>query len=705
VSTHEDVVPRLSAATRERAARAMDGEWGRALVDLPVSFDAMADWDTLSPNRRYARGVATIAEHAPIRILPDQPIVGAATLRDATWHCLPVRRGGKLPYYAVSHLTPDFEAILKLGYAGLRKQVQERLSRGGLEAAGRDFLESMLLCIEAAGVWHRRNLDLLAELIAGASGDARRNYKAVRATLLRVPEHPATTFREAVQSFWMAVCFQRCCGNWPGIGRVDQILGPYLEADLKSGRTTLDEAREMIAAFWINSCDWLGVGNDGRGEGQFFQNVVLAGIDADGREVANDVTHLVLDVASELHIAELPIAVRIGERTPDALLRRVARLIRAGNGTIAVYNEDLVIRALTRFGYPEREARRFANDGCWEVQIPGETCFGYEPFDLLLLLQEVLGIGSDGPIPEYPTFDALFAAFSARLQAFMEGFHSRADHYALNWQPTPLISLFVKDCIERARGYLDRGARYTVFAPHAGGVPDVGNSLFAIKRVVYDERRTSFADLVAGLRRNWDGSENLRQHLLGSLPRYGNDDSEADAMTKRVLDTFLGYAEAVHERDGVLRPAGVSTFERAVVWRKHRKATADGHREGDILATNFSPTPGTDAKGPTAVLRSVGAMDLERVPNGTAVELKLDPASVAGESGLDALVGLLRGFVAVGGMFLQMDVVSSETLREAQRHPEQYRNLAVRISGWSARFATLSAEYQDLLIQRTQQRT
>ncbi len=692
----------LSATTHDRAARALAGEWGSSLAELPISFDDVAGVEAMSPHEQYATGVALIAEHAPIRILPHQPIVGAATLKASTWHRLPIEHHGQ-SFWSTSHLTPGFEKVVTLGYRGLQDRIEERLARG-VDAEGEETLRAMLRCLDATRVWHARHLALLNRLIAESDGIERMDYAAIRDTLLCVPEYPATTFREAVQSLWSAFCFQRLCGNWPGIGRIDMILGPYLDRDLASGAITLDDAREWIAAFWINGCDWLGVGNDGRGEGEYFANIVLGGLDADGRQVDNTLTDMVLEVVSELHIAEMPISVRISERTTETRLRRIAELIRAGNGVIAVYNEDLVIHALVRFGYPEREARRFANDGCWEVQIPGETHFAYEPFDMLQLLQRVMGLADDGPLPDFPDFESFFAAFHTELAAHIAGFHQRADGFANKADPTPLIDLFVDDCIERARGYCHRGARYSVYAPHAGGVPDTANSLLAVKRLVYDEQRVSYPELAAALRENWESHEELRRHALTTTPRYGNDHPEADAMTRRVLEAFLREVESAPGRNGVLRPAGVSTFERAVVWREHRKATADGYRVGDILATNFSPTPGSDTLGPTAVLHSLGAMGLERVPNGCALELKLLPSGVAGEEGLAALVALLRGFLTLGGFFMQLDVVSSELLREAQRDPEKYPNLAVRISGWSARFNTLGEEFQELVIRRTEQK-
>jgi len=696
---------RLSEETLALARQALDGAWGRALIDLPLTLDDRPDLAELSPAMRRAFGIKLIAEQAPVRILPGERIVGATTLQACIKHVLPIYEDGKLAYPSISHLTPAFDDVLKVGYRGLRQQVEWRLARGRLDEAGEDLLRAIHLCLEAAEIWHRRYLEALDARIADSEGEMQRQYRQVRAGLARVPEDPPVTFHEAVQALWFAFAFQRLCGNWPGIGRIDEMLGPYLQRDLAEGRITLDEARELIAHFWIRGCDWIGAGGfqNGSGDAQYYQNIVLSGVDVDGNDLTNAVTGLVLDVVEELHISEFPIAVRISAHTPDWLLRRIADVQRLGGGIVAIYNEELIIRALVRFGYHEREARCFANDGCWEILIPGETKFSYHPIDLLLLLQEAMGLTDDGVSPDYPDFNSLYAVFRSRLAARVREFHAEADAFALGWPDEPLISLLIKDCIETGRSLHNRGARYTVCAPHAGGLADTGNSLLAVKKLVFDEKQISYPELVECVRANWEGHEELRRQVLHRLDRYGNDVAEADEMTKRVFDDFLALVSLVRERNGVLRPPGVSTFGREIGWRDQRTATPDGHLRGDILATNFSPSPGTDTEGPTAVIRSHCGMDLERLPNGTALELKIVPSSVEGETGIEALVGLMKTFLTLGGFFMHVDVVSSEMLREAQQHPEQHANLAVRVSGWSARFVTLSEEWQEMIIGRTEQ--
>lgn len=695
---------RLSESTHRLAEQALDGTWGRALVDAPLALDA-SECAGLSPDMQYALGVRRIAAEAPLRIVEGELLAGSATLALAPRHRFPLYLDGEARFDGTSHLTPGFDHVLKVGYRGVRAEIEERLAVGNLDEAGADFLRALQGCLEGAAIWHARYLEALDARLAESSGTVQRNYSAVRANLGNVPENPSTTFAEAVQALWFLFAFQRLCGNWPGIGRIDEMLGPYLRRDLDAGRITLDAARELLAHFWIKGCEWIGAqpGFGGSGDAQHYQNIVLAGIDVDGREVTCEVTYLVLDVVEELRVSDFPIAVRISSRTPPQLLRRIAEVQRLGGGIVAVYNEDLVIESLTGFGYDPREARRFANDGCWEVQIPGETCFLYHPFDMLRLLQEVLGVPEDGEPPDFTDFDALYSAFHRRLADEIAGIHERADRFALAGPPAPLVSLLERDCIAKARGYWNRGARYTVYAPHAGGVPDTANSLLAIKTIVYEQRAVSLPVMVRRLRENWAGHEEMRLRLRARHSWYGNDDWEADGMVRRVFDDYLALVGQVPSRCGVLRPPGVSTFGREIGWRSQRGATADGHLAEEILATNLSPSPGTDTRGPTAVIRSHCALDLRRLPNGTALELFMMPDTLQGEAGTTALVGLLRTFVELGGFFLHIDAVSPETLREAQQHPERHRRLAVRVSGWSARFVTLDSDWQEMIIHRTRQ--
>lgn len=689
---------RLSDGTRALAHRALAGEHGRSMEPARAQLSE-AD-RALPPDLRYARAVMLAAQTAPLRILAGERIVGSASLLEAARHTTPISGDP-----STSHTTIGFARGLREGYAGLRRRIEKRLAADDLSEAETTFLRSMSLCLDAAGVWHQRYMEALQTLADGSTGWERAAYLRTRGALARVPEEPPRTFHEAVQALWCMFAFQRLMGNWSGIGRIDEMLGPYLKADLAAGRTTLDDAREDLAHFWIKGCEWIGVPGAGGGSGdaQFYQNIVLAGVDSSGVEVTNEVTYLVLDIVEELHISDFPVAVRLNRRSPVRLLQRVAEVQRHGGGIVALYNEEKVIAGLQTMGYSIAEARSFANDGCWEAIIPGKTAFSYVPFDILAHLETAIGLRPGSSAVDYATFDDLYRAFTVSLRGHLERHHEIADQWCTSGPPTPLLSLLVEDCIERARGYFERGPRYTVLAPHAGGMADVANSLLAIKDLVYDQRSISLRRLVDMLRGNWAGHEPLRSRIARSFEWFGNDNEAADGMMRRVFDDYTTIAAETRSRNGVLRPAGLSTFGRQIEYAPQRSATASGAHAGEYLANNCSPSPGTDLHGPTAVLRSYCKLDFTRTPNGATLEMKIHPGSVKGEKGINAMTALMRTFVSLGGWYLHIDVMDSALLADAQAHPEKYPNLSVRIAGWSARFATLNKQWQDMIIERTQQ--
>lgn len=696
---------RLDSRTRELADMALRGDHGRSMVDARDTIP----WNRVNMNRlsrdlRYGQAILQVARHAPLRLLDGEYLAGSATLREGPAHLAPL-----MELHSTSHTTLGFEKVMHEGYAALAKRVEKRLEDPALNTQEKDFLMAMAQCLEAAAIWKKRYQEEIARRVDNCTGAIRERYLEMQKNLERVPENPPENFREAVQGLWFMYSFQRLMGTWSGIGRIDAMLGPYLERDLASGAITMDEAREYIAHFWIKGCEWVGAfDHRGSGDAQHYQNIILAGIDEVGKEVTNTVTYLVLDVVEELHISDFPIAVRLNRRSPKKLLRRMAEVQRHGGGIVAAYNEEVVIEGLVRYGYEEKEARTFTNDGCWEVLIPGRTSFAYMPFDGLVLLHRALGLDKPGEAaPNYEDFEEFYGAYLTQLQGQIDAFNQAADQA---WKdpnhPAPLVSLFVEDCIEKARSYQNGGARYRVLAPHMGRMANVANSLAVIKKLVYEEKFISLPELVETLRKDWNGQDPLRALIQKRFRFYGNNDANSDAMMERVFNSYSEMVGEVPEREGVLRPCGISTFGREIEWSHHpdtRHATADGHRSGSVLATNFSPSPGTDLEGPTAVLQSYCKMDFTKTPNGATVELKVHPQTVSGENGLEALMALMRSMVRMGGFFMHVDVVDTAMLIDAQRHPEKYPNLSVRLSGWSARFATLDGNWQNMVIQRTQQ--
>jgi len=693
---------RLREETRRFAEDSLKGRYGRLALETPsVSLDDAGDFEALSPTQRYASGILRIARECPIYLPEHCLLAGGATLGLAIDHQVPALRGGKPIFRSVSHVTPGFDRALKTGLRAYWDRIRARLASADLVPAERDAHEGMAASLEALRIYCGR----LCDHLRAHRGDDSACIDAILQNLDVCPWEPPRSFYQAVQSLWLMFAFCRLAGNWPGLGRVDQMLGGYLRKDLRDGTLSIGQAREILAHFFIKGCEWITLCETENGDAQHFQNIVLAGVDEDGAEVANEVTRLILEVVEELPIGDFPIAVRINRASPDWLLSAIARCMAFGGDVVAVYNEEVVLRALEGFGYPAGVARRFANDGCWEIQIPGETSFMYYPFDGYSLLQtEALGL--DGrPVPEYTDFEQLYAAYIAALGRYLRGIQeSDLDRGYEDGRPCCAMDLFVEDCIGRGRGYLNGGPRYRVYSPHFGGFADAVNSLYILRKWVFEEKRFGFRELMEMVRDDWRGHEDVMRLLREDPGYFGNGVPETDALAARLLRDYARLSCRKAD-SGVLEPPGVSTFGRQVTWKDQRFAHVHGRRRGEILANNIGPTPSSDREGVTALLRSYCSLPLGLLPNGTALEVKISPTALSEEADVPEILGsLILGFVDLGGFFVQVNVIDDRVLREAQAHPELYESLCVRVSGWSARFVTLSRAWQEMIIERTTQR-
>jgi len=698
---------RLCEATRAWAYESMHGKYGdEAMKYHSVAMDSVEGFETMTDLEKYDAMIRRIAESAPLRICPEERICGAATLGSAIFHTVPAYFCGQKVFHSISHLTIRYDKVLRQGLDAYSADISRRLQDKTLSETQVAFLHSLENVISSIRIWHGRYLAV-----------TQTTRPDLHDLLQQVPFGPARNFHEALQSLWFIFAFVRLCGNWPGIGRLDWLLGDYLKDDLFRGVLDKEQARELLASFFIKGCEWIRSDTPvGTGDAQHYQNIVLAGIDASGREVANEVTELTLDIVEELAISDFPITVRLNPETPQPLKEQIARVMRHGGGIVAVYNEPLILQALKNLGYPDAEARMFANDGCWEVQIPGKTNFSYMPIDALQVLNQVLGL-PQGDCPEYGSAQALYAAFCAQLEeAVAEQYHKRVDTvFSCKdgiWQasgtvlPTSVISLFEDGCLEQARSYHDLGPRYTVRSPHIGGAPDASNALYAIEQLVFTEQKVTLSELVSILRNNWEDQELLRLYVKNHYVYYGNDSDPADRWHSRLLKDFADIVDRFDRKDGcpVRFIPGVSTFGRQIDWLPYRCATAFGSKCGEILSGNDSPAPGTDTAGATAIIKSHCKSDLVRQSCGAALDIRLFPDSLNGANGITALVSLMDGFLTLGGFFLQLDAVDVQTLLEAQKNPRNYKTLSVRVSGWNARFVTLNREWQNMIIERTAHR-
>ena len=694
-------------------AKALDGFFGRRILETPfVKADDIPGFENMSMREKYAAALDRIVEECPVYINDGELIVGSASLGDAILPVVPVKYEGNYVFgWGANHVTMGFDEALRKGLDAYEREIDGYLS-ADRDAERTEVRISMKRALASLRRWHQRYMEALEEKI---KTDPQERLKRIRDNLKTVPFAPPQTFYQALQSLWFSFAFARLSANWPGLGRMDEYLWPYLREDLEHGRTDMKEAKEQLAHFMIKGCEWINLSFRGTGDAQHYQNIVLGGIDESGRDISNPVTRMVLEIFAELPISDFPVAVRLNEQTPEWVHELIAQNVAFGGGVVAVYNESTVLKALENYGYPYKEAVRFANDGCWEVQVPGKTYFSYVPFDALQILQKKTLRSYDGTAA-FDSFEDLYRCYAADLREEVLAIARKTRSQFLPepqgcarpvWKPTvpcTVVSLFEKNCVERGLSYLEGGPVYNVVSPHIGGFADVVNSLLAIRNLVFEEQKLTFAQLMDVLRCNWEGQEPLRQYVVNRYDYYGCDHDDADALAARLLDSF---ADACDEADqstgsGCRFPAGVSTFGRQLAWSGSRLAVPHGYKAGAVLAGTCSPTPGTDRDGATAIIRSYCKLPLERMATGAALDIRLTTSSVRGEDGLSALMALMRGFVALGGFFMQLDVADAAVLRDAQLHPENYQTLSVRVSGGNARFVTLNREWQDMIIEQTE---
>lgn len=693
-------VQRLSEATRKLASQYLGCDFIGEIVEPDFHIDELnLPQDT--PEAVYHGKIAElIATKTPIIVRPEELLVGNALLMPAVRHAVPAatNRG------SISHTTADFDDAITKGLSGLSLEITQR--KVGATSEQQEFCDGLLLTIKAMRIWRDRYIAECQKQISQTTDDkAINNLNEIIKVLENVPENPAQSYREAVQSLWFFWEFQRVCGNWSGLGRVDQILGSYLERDLANKVITLDEARELLAHFWIKGAEWynaLSISKadwSGTGDAQNYQNVVLGGLTAQGTNLENEVTFLVLDIIEELHISDFPVAVRLNSHTSTKLLKRIADVQLLGGGIVSVYNERVVMEGFRALGYPEEEIVEFTNDGCWEVLIPGKTYFTYTPFDALWVFQQMLF-----EVETPATFEELYQSHVEALRKWITGFKLDIERWR-NESLNPcdvVLSLVMPSCRQSACSYNRLGSKYNVSAIHAGGMPDVANSLLAIKKFVYEQNRLTFNEMIEVIKSDFEGNEALRLEFANSIKYYGNDNDEADELLKQVLNDYSDIVNSTPPMPKVLSPVGISTFGREISYAASRSATPFGKHAHEYLAPNLSPTPGTERESMSAIMNSYCKMDFSKVPSGCILDLRLSAGIRALPEAADILVTLYQVFIQKGGFYIQLDTVDVEMLKEAKKNPERFPNLVVRISGWSARFATLSEEWQDMIINRTE---
>ncbi|MFN2225777.1 MAG: pyruvate formate lyase family protein, partial [Anaerolineae bacterium] len=447
-----------------------------------------------------------------------------------------------------------------------------------------------------------------------------------------------------------------------------------------------------------------------------FAQINVGGQRTDGSDGVNDVTYLLLDVIEEMRLLQPSSSIQVSKKSPDRFLKRAARIIRTGFGQPSVFNCDLIVQELVRMGKSVADARDGGSSGCVEVGAFGKENYnltGY--FNMPKVLELALHDGLDprtgrqlgphtGDPASFASFEQLFAAYRRQLDYFVEikvrGNNVVERLYAAH-MPAPFLSLLIDDCIAAGRDYHDGGARYNTTYIQGVGLGTMADALSALKYHVFDTGTLSLLDLLAALAADFEGHERTRQLLLNRTPRYGNDDEYADGVMRRVFEAYFQAVDGRPNTKGGTYHVNLLPTTCHVYFGSVCGATPDGRRAGTPLSEGISPVQGADRHGPTAVLRSAAKMDHART-GGTLLNQKFTPQLLAGEEGLDHLVQLVRTYFRLDGHHVQFNVVDAETLRAAQRNPEQYRDLIVRVAGYSDYFCDLGQALQYEIIARTE---
>ena len=588
-------------------------------------------------------------------------------------------------------------------------------------AAQRDELEGMRLC--ARGLIRfadRYAVEALRQASTTTDPLRRAELEEIAAVCQHVPAHAPRTFHEALQYYWFVhLGVTTELNTWDSFcpGHLDRHLAPFY--DLQQHPRQYYE--ELLQCFWIKFNNQpappkVGVTAEESGTYTDFAQVNLGGLLADGSDGVNEVTYLLLDVIEEMRLLQPSSSIQVSTRNPDSFIQRAARIIRTGFGQPSVFNADVVVQEMLRVGKSLEDAREGGTSGCVETGAFGKEAYiltGY--FNLPKVLELALHNGLDphtgaqlgphtGDPASFSTFDDLFAAFEKQMVHFLEikmqGNDAIERLYATR-MPAPFLSLLIDDCIQKGKDYHDGGARYDSSYIQGVGMGTITDCLSAIRTHVYERRTMTMPEMLALLEADFEGGERQRQFLLNKTPRYGNDDPQADDLLVRVFEAYYHAIEGRPNTRGGSYHINLLPTTCHIYFGSVTGATPDGRKAWTPLSEGISPVQGADRKGPTAVLHSAARMDHIRT-GGTLLNMKFTPALLQDQTGLEGLVKLIRGYFRLKGHHLQFNVVDAATLRKAQQDPGSYRDLIVRVAGYSDYFCDLGEALQEEIIARTE---
>jgi formate C-acetyltransferase len=638
----------------------------------------------------------------------------------------------------VGHISPGIEQVISQGLNALIEQAQNHLNRLDLtnpdDYAKLHFLQAAIIADKAVIKWAKRFADLAREK-AAAEQDQKRKFELeqIADVCEWVPANPARNFREELQvvAFIMDSVQIESNGVSIGPGRLDQYCYSYYEKDIREGVITKSQALELLECLWLKLSESNRVAPELLTTNHygypFWVQVPIGGQTADGYDATNELSYLLLDVSTNMQLAEPTVSARIHNRTPDKFLMKCCEAIKShGGGHPALFNDEVIIPSQLANvpGITKEDAYDYTIIGCSEIVFAGKGTEGipYHAFSAGRLL-ELMMAGKDpvtgarltsgaGDMLQWKTADDMMLAFSEQVQMFTRVMFMQAlpvFEAHTRYLPCPYLSSITKDCIERGKSYYDGGAIYGngVVNVCYVAIATMGNSIAAIKKLVFDDQVITMSQLKHALETNFeDATTNptgpeIRQLCLRA-PKYGNDEPYVDNLTKDYLNIMVKELGKYKTRTGGGYEATIAPVATHIVYGGLSGATPDGRKSGEPFSDSVSPAQGTDVNGPTATIKSVANLEHMRFAQGTIFNMKMHPAALETKAGMLKWANLVRTYFDLGGWEIQFNVVSADTLRDAQKHPDDYKDLVVRVVGYSAFFVELEKSVQDDIISRTE---
>lgn len=629
----------------------------------------------------------------------------------------------------VGHIIPDYPMVVAVGIRGVLDRIEAELS--GLDMtnpsdiAKYNFLKSSKISCEAAIAFSLRYADLAEEMLKTETDPRRKEELLTISKMCRkVPECGAESFYEALQSFWMVHLLFHIESNGYAVSpaRFDQYMYPYYKADIDKGIITKDEAQELLDSLWIKFNEILKVREElstlQAGGQPMFQNLIIGGQDKFGYDMANELSYMCIQSEENVRLPQPSFSIRYHQNTAHEFMKKVANLVKLGTGKPAMYNDITIIPSLINRNIPLEDAREYAIVGCVEQSIPGKTYGGHgaSKFNLAKVLELTLNNGFDpvskiqigpktGNAISFKSYNELMTAYNVQhtycIQQMIILEHV-IEECNMQMVPIPFMSSFISDCIKKGKDVMEGGAHYNFVGPEGVGVATVADSLACIKKLVFEEKKLSMTELTELLANNFEGNELKRQLFLNRAPKYGNDDNYADLIAREIAAKYCYEVEQYKGvRGGVFSP-GLYTTTNHVPMGAVVGATPDGRLAKTPLNDGVSPAQGRDISGPTASLKSVTKLDQILVSNGILLNFKIDPLSIQDDVSLEKFISMLKTYFNLGGQHIQINCVCADTLRDAQKNPENYADLVIRVAGYSAFFTSLDKSLQDDLITRTE---